>query len=47
MGLAILPSRLKDELEVLSNYILSGTIEEIKNDSSAIENISNGLRNGF
>jgi len=34
MGLAILPSRLKDELEMLSSYILSGRIAEIKKDSS-------------
>jgi len=34
MGLAILPSRLKDELEILSDYILSGNIAEIRNDSA-------------
>lgn len=33
MGLAILPSRLKDELEVLSKYILEGMVTEIKNDN--------------
>ncbi|SEW03469.1 UDP-glucose--hexose-1-phosphate uridylyltransferase [[Clostridium] fimetarium] len=34
MGLAILPSRLKDELEILSDYILGGNISEIRNDSA-------------
>ena len=34
MGLAILPSRLKDELEILSDYILTGTIDAIRNDSA-------------
>jgi len=34
MGLAILPSRLKVELEILSYYILSGNIAEIRNDSA-------------
>jgi len=34
IGLAILPARLKDELEILSDYILSGTIAEIRNDSA-------------
>jgi len=34
MGLAILPSRLKVELEILSDYILGGNIAEIRNDSA-------------
>lgn len=34
MGLAILPARLIEELELLAGYILNGNTEEIKNDSS-------------
>lgn len=33
MGLAILPARLKDELELLSQYILHGNFAEIQKDS--------------